>query len=89
MRATHRGAVANVLSLVAGLPPSQGEPVLAQTEHLPNILFSELYRLNADPYQPGNSCRTADPASIAKLEHRLRALKSCAAVTCREPEDSQ
>ena len=94
MRTAHRGAVAIVLSLVIGLPPSQGEPVLAQTDQHPSNFFSELYRLNADPYQLENSCRTAESASIAKLEDQLklqaqmRVFRSCATATCREAEDT-
>ena len=48
----------------------------------------ELYHLGADPYQLQNAYRTADPASIAKLEDQLAALKACAAATCRQAENA-
>jgi N-acetylglucosamine-6-sulfatase len=46
----------------------------------------ELYRLDKDPYQLENVYRSADPASIAKLEDQLRALQRCARKKCRTAE---
>jgi N-acetylglucosamine-6-sulfatase len=46
----------------------------------------ELYHLDADPYQLENAYRSADPASIAKLEDQLRALQGCARARCRTAE---
>lgn len=49
----------------------------------------ELYRLDADPYQPSNAYRRAAPTSIAKLEDQLRALKWCVGETCRTAESTR
>jgi N-acetylglucosamine-6-sulfatase len=48
----------------------------------------ELYDLRADPYQEQSLHATADPAFVAQLEDRLRALRNCATASCRVAEDS-
>jgi hypothetical protein len=46
----------------------------------------ELYDLGADRYQLENAYRDADPATIARLEDQLRALRGCAREACRRAE---
>jgi hypothetical protein len=48
----------------------------------------ELYNLGPDPYELKNKYRSSSslPAGLAS---RLRALKSCAAATCRAAENGQ
>ena len=48
----------------------------------------ELYDLKADPHELENLLRTgeADPTLVAELHDRLRMLKRCAGISCREAE---
>lgn len=46
----------------------------------------ELYALQRDPYQLQNIHESADPALVARLQTRLKALKDCQAVECRKAE---
>jgi arylsulfatase A-like enzyme len=43
----------------------------------------ELYDVRSDPYQLKNLHRAADPALLARLDARMRALAACRGATCR------
>ena len=49
---------------------------------------SELYDLEADPYELENIYENADPSLIEDLEARLNALRTCSDAGCREAEDA-
>ena len=46
--------------------------------------FVEFYEHDQDPWQLHNRHRSADPAVLARLKARLRALKRCAGAACRD-----
>ena len=48
---------------------------------------SELYDLEADPYELESIHETADPSLAADLKAKLDALRNCAGQSCREAED--
>jgi N-acetylglucosamine-6-sulfatase len=48
---------------------------------------TELYDLEADPYELDNIYESADPALLVDLKARLEALKSCSEEGCGEAED--
>jgi arylsulfatase A-like enzyme len=49
---------------------------------------TELYDLEADPYELDNVYETADPSLIEDLKARLEALRDCQGEGCREAEDA-
>src|SRR5215216_4676114 len=49
---------------------------------------TELYDLEADPYELDNVYETADPSLIEDLKARLEALRDCRGEGCREAEDA-
>ncbi len=49
---------------------------------------TELYDLEADPYELDNVYETADPSLIEDLKTKLDALESCSGDGCREAEDT-
>ena len=48
---------------------------------------SELYDLEADPYELESIHETADPSLGANLKAKLDALRTCAGQSCRKAED--
>ena len=48
---------------------------------------SELYDLEADPYELESIHETADPSLVANLKAKLDALRTCAGQSCRKAED--
>ena len=48
---------------------------------------SELYDLEADPYELKSIHETADPSLVADLKAMLDALRTCAGQSCRKAED--
>lgn len=76
-------------------PPSWRTDVLIENDgsvaiRTPEWLFGdlstdevELYDMRADPYQLQSLHRTADPALIASLRQRMRALLACRGASCR------
>jgi arylsulfatase A-like enzyme len=49
---------------------------------------TELYDLEADPYELDNIYESADPALVEDLKVRLEALRDCSEEGCWEAEDS-
>ncbi len=49
---------------------------------------TELYDLEADPYELASIHESADPALVEDLKAKLEALKSCSEEGCREAEDA-